>query len=262
MKKFIICLGLTIPVLFFATTTHAQLLKKLKDKVEKKVLDKPEEQKKTDNSSSPSENDQNQTNNNGKPTNKGGGGLKNTAPPDVNQQITEAEQAHGAGNYSDARYSIQQALIGVEIQLGREVLKSLPQTVASLPKDTLQDKVMSTQWGWSNMTIQRVYTDKKDKQLTITIGNNSVYSAFSNAYFNNMYVQQANAENQKSKQVRIKGNKAIIEYDDSKGYTLIMPMGQTSVIVWECINFADENEVMTTAGSFDIDGIKKLMGEK
>ncbi len=262
MKKIAACIVLLALSAFVATETQAQLLKKLKDKVEKKVLDKTDGNKKDDNSSSSSGNEQEQTNTGGKPTNKGGGGLKNTAPPDVNQQITDAEQAHKAGNYSDARYSIQQALMGVEIQLGREILRSLPDTVVKLPKDTLQDKVMSTQWGWNNMTIQRVYTDQKDKQLTITIGNNSMYSAFASAYFNNMYVQQANAENQKSKQVRVKGNKAIIEYDDSKGYTLIMPMGQTSLIVWECINFADENEVISTASSFDIDGIKKMMGEK
>ena len=56
---------------------------------------------------------------------------------------------------------------------------------------------------------------------------------------------------------RLKGNKSIIQYEDSKGYTLITPIGQTSMIVWECTNFADENEVMNAANSFDIDGIKK-----
>jgi hypothetical protein len=262
MKKGIIYFLLLCISAFAAADTHAQFLKKLKDKAEKKILGTTDESKKTDNSSSSGSGNEQEQSNSGKPSNKGGGGLKNTPPPDVNQQITDAEQAHTAGNYSDARYSIQQALMGVEIQIGREVLKSLPAAIASLPKDTMQDKVASTQWGWNNMTIARVYTDKKDKQLTITIGNNAIYSGFANAYFMNAYMQEANAQNQKSKQVKVKGNKAIIEYDDSKGYTLIMPMGQSSLIVWECINFADENEVMAAASSFDIDGIKKMMGEK
>jgi hypothetical protein len=262
MKKGIIYILLLCLPAFITADTHAQILKKLKEKAEKKVLGTPEETKKTEDNSSTGNNQNQNQNNSGGPTNKGGGGLKNTPPPDVNQQIADAEQAHTAGNYSDARYSIQQALMGVEIQIGRQVLKSLPPTVANLPKDTLQDKVASTQWGWNNMTIERIYTDTKDKQLKITIGNNSIYSGFANAYFMNAYMQQANAENQKSKQVKVKNNKAIIEYDDSKGYTLIMPMGQSSLIVWECINFADENEVMAAANSFDIDGIKKMMGEK
>ena len=266
MKKIAMCIVLLALSAIAVTESQAQILKKLKDKMEKKVLDKSDKKTETPSSTgnegNNESNDQPAANSGGRPTNKGGGGLKNTEPPDVKKQIAEAEQAHTAGNYSDARFSIQQALMGVEIQLGRQILKSLPDTVNMLPKDTLQDRVMSTQWGWNNMTIQRIYTDQKDKQFTITIGNNSAYAAFANAYFNNMYMQQANMENQKSKQVRVKGNKAIIEYDDSKGYTLIMPMGQASLIVWELINFASEDEVMSTASTFDIDGIKKMMGEK
>ena len=45
--------------------------------------------------------------------------------------------------------------MGVEIQLAREILKSLPATINSLPKDTLQDKVMSTQWGGVTLSMQR-----------------------------------------------------------------------------------------------------------
>jgi hypothetical protein len=111
------------------------------------------------------------------------------------------------------------------------------------------------------MPIQRVYR-KDDKQLTITIGNNSVYSGFVSMYFANAGMVEANAEKQNIKQVRVKGNKALIQYDDSKGYTLMMQMGQTSLIVWECINFANEQEVMTAANTFDIDGIKKMLGEQ
>jgi hypothetical protein len=175
--------------------------------------------------------------------------------------MTEAETAFTAKNYSDARYSIQQALVGVELQLGRELLRSLPEQVNNLPKDTTQDKVTSTQWGWNNMTIQRVYWDKKDKQTTITIGNNPMYGQAMNLYFNSGYIE-ANNKDQNMKQVKVKGNKGIIQYDDSKGYTLIVSIGQTSMIVWDCINFADEAEVMRTAETFDIDAIKKKLGEQ
>lgn len=262
MKKFV-CFVCLIAALALSNAVAAQgLLKKIKDKVVNKTLDK-EIEKKTGTTPEPQTgNDNNNSNNSaGKPTNKGGGGLTNTEPPDVKAQMADAETAHGAKNYSDARYSLQQALMGVEIQLGRQILKSLPDTIVLLPADTLQDKVMSTQWGWNNLSIQRVYR-KEDKQLTITIGNNGLYSGLVTMYFANAGMMEANNEKQNFKQVRVKGNKAIIQYDDSKGYTLMMQMGQTSLIVWECINFANEQEVMTAANSFDIDGIKKMMGEQ
>jgi hypothetical protein len=261
MKKtlllLLLCSGLC------AVQANAQLLKKLKEKAQDAVSKKvdPGSGNSNENTNNGAA-DQQSNSNTGKPVNKGGGGLKNSTPPDVNQQIADAETAHAAAKYSDARYSIQQALVGVEIQLGREILKSLPNPVVKLQKDTTQDKVYSAQWGWNNMTIQRVYTDNKDKQLTVTIGNNAMYAGIAYAYFNNPYGVQANAENQNMKQTRVKGNKAIIEYSDSKGYTLMVPMGQSSLIVWECINFADENEVMAAANAFDIEGIKKSLGEQ
>jgi len=249
-----------------AEPAEAQFLKKLKDKAKEAVNKTVGGTDKNTNTNSTGESQDNNSNNStssgGKPTNKGGGGLKNTTPPDVTQQIADAETAHTAAKYSDARYSIQQALVGVEIQLGREILKGLPSPVVALEKDTTQDKVSSTQWGWNNLTIQRVYSDKKDKQLTVTIGNNALYAGMANLYFNNAYGVQADANNQNVKQTKVKGNKAIIEYDDSKGYTLMVSLGQSAMIVWECINFADENEVMAAANSFDIDGIKKSLGEQ
>lgn len=261
MKKFM-CSVCLVAALALSTAVPAQgFLKKIKDKVVNKAIDK-EVDKKTGGASESSESgNNNNSSSSGKPTNKGGGGLTNTEPPDVKVQMAEAETAHGAKNYPDARYSIQQALMGIEIQLGRQILRSLPDKVVEIPEDTLQDKVMSTQWGWSNLSIQRVYR-KGDKQLTITIGNNGLYSGVVNMYFANAGMMEANNEKQNFKQVRVKGNKAIIQYDDSKGYTLMMQMGQTSLIVWECINFANEQEVMTAATSFDIDGIKKMMGEQ
>ena len=240
----------------FSYAGEAQLLKKLKQKINNAVG--------TNSSSNSSTNSESSNNNSssGTPTNKTGGGLTNTTPPDVNQQIADAEKSQAAGDYSDARYSIQQALVGIELQIGKQVLQSLPESVSGLQKDTMQNKVMSTQWGWNNLSIQSVYK-KDDKQMTITIGNNVAYSGFVNMYFNSAYAQASNnGDNKNVKQTKLKSYKALITYDDSKGYTLMVPLGQSSLVVWECVNFATEQDVMNAAGAFDIDGIKKMLGEQ
>ena len=267
MKR-LFCLFLLTSAILSGNAANAQgFLKKVKDKANQ-AIDKAagkEVEKKTGipaDDQSTNSNSGSNSNSSGKPTNKGGGGLSNTEPPDVKIQMTEAETAHNAKNYSDARYSLQQALMGVEIQLGRQILRSLPPTVVALPADTMQDKVASTQWGWSNLSIQRAYKNNADKQMTITIGNAGIYAGLATLYFSNAGMMEANADKQNFKQVKVKGNKAIIQYEDSKGYTLIASIGQTSMIVWECINFANEQEVMTAANSFDIDGIKKMLGEQ
>ena len=246
-------------ILCCAYHSDAQFLKKLKDKVNNAMGNNSN----ADNSNSSSNQNNTTNSSSGSPTNTRGGGLTNTTPPDVNQQIADAEKAQASGNYSDARYSIQQALMSIELQIGKQILQSLPNTVSGLEKDTTQNKVMSTQWGWNNLTIQSVYK-KGDQQLTVTIGNNTVYTGLIDMYYNNAAYMQtsSNGNNQNVKQTKVKDYKALITYDESKGYTLLVQLGQSSLIAWECVNFPTEQSVMDAANAFDVDGIKKMLGEQ
>jgi hypothetical protein len=272
-KMTIIWAALSLAMLLHGQSSAQGFMKKLKDKaadVANKVVDKKVDQAVgidgqggTNNASGNGNGAAGGAGNStrsGGPTNKVGEGLKNTTPPDVNQQITEAETANAAGNFSDARYSIQQALLGIEIQMGKEILKSLPATVVGLAKDTLEDRVTSTQWGWANLTIQRVYK-KDDKQLTVLVGNNSAYAGFMNILFAGN-LTESNGQTQNFKQIKVKGNKAMIKYDQSTGYTVLIQIGQAGMISFDGVNFATEQDMMSAVNAFDIDGIKKMLGEK
>src|SRR5678815_2388430 len=118
MKKCLYLVCMAAGLMLWSKGDAQGLLKKVKDKVNKAVdksLDKKVEEKTGIPSDESGGNSSGNSNSNsGGPTNKGGGGLTNTEPPDVKAQMAEAETAHGAKNYSDARYSLQQALMGVE----------------------------------------------------------------------------------------------------------------------------------------------------
>ena len=266
--KIAICLGIAV---FCCTTIQAQLLKKLKEKAENaanKVVDKKVDDKvnggNNDNNNGNSGNNSGGTNGNapkyGKPSNKGGAGIV-SAPPDVNENLTSAETAFKGNNLSDARYAVQQAMLGVELQIGNEILKSLPATVAGIKKDSMQDQVTSTGWGWAGLTIQRVYVEG-EKQFTTTIANNSLWLSAINMYLANGGYAQNSGGQQNWKQTKVKGYRAVIEYNESSGYKLSVPIGQTSIILFEGINFANEQDMMNAANQIDIDGIKKHLGEK
>jgi hypothetical protein len=268
LLKFFLCCALAT---FYVSTTNAQgLLKKIKnaadraaDKVADKVIDKktdeaiygpdgnPNNNKGTSSSGTPG---------NRKPGNKGGGGLI-TTPPNVGENLTAAETAFKGGNYGDARYAVQQAMLGVELEIGQKILKTLPAAVVGLDKDTAADQVTSTGWGWSGLTIHREY-GKEDKQFRLTIANNAVWMNALNLYFNNMGYAQTNGGEQKWKQIKVKGNRAVIEYDDNTGYKVSVPLGQTSLLVYEGVNFASEADMMTAVNAIDVDMIKKQLGEK
>lgn len=263
IKSGLICMaicGLALPI------SAQSLLKRIKQSVEsaaEKKIDK-EINKKLGNDSSP--NNPNQQNapdgstNKNHPSNKGGAGLI-TTPPDVNANITNAETAFKANQYGESRYAIQQAMLGVEMEIGKKILTNMPNSVAGLTAQKDEDKVTSTGWGWAGLTIYREYL-QGDKQLKATIANNSVWMNAVNLFLVNGAYGQTTNDEQKWKQTKLKGYKAVIEYDESSGYKLSVPIGQTSLLMFEGVNFGNETDLMTAANSFDIDGIKKTLGEK
>ncbi|MBX7125009.1 MAG: hypothetical protein K1X47_04905 [Cyclobacteriaceae bacterium] len=266
--------------LFIAASTNAQLLNRLKQKAENKLenklenaLDKKLGTGNNNQNQNPNQNQnqipggdnngngQNGPGGNGNRSNKGGGGLIST-PPDVNQNLKDADDAYKKGTFGEARYSIQQAMLGVELEIGNQILKSLPESIAGLKKDAGSDQVTSAGYGWAGLTIQRRYDGKDDKQLTTTIANNSAWMSAINMYFSaGGYAQQTNGQ-QNWKQIKIKGYRAIIEYSDGSGYKISVPIGQSSLLVYDGVNFSSEAEITAAANEIDIDGIKKMLGEQ
>lgn len=260
LKTFALC---TIATIALTTVQGQGLLKKIKNAANNAAStvinpqgDNNQQTTQGNNSGAPGQNNTGGKNN---PSNRGGQGLV-TTPPNVNENLSSAETAFKNASYAEARYSIQQAMLGVEMEIGQKILKSLPETVAGLKKDEKADQVTSTGWGWVGLTIQREY-EEGDKQLRVIIANNNAWMQAVNLYFNSGYAQTTGGE-QKWKQTKVKGYRAIIEYDESSGYKLSIPLGQTSLIVYEGVNFATEQEMMNAANIIDIDGIKKQLGEK
>ncbi len=238
-------------------------LKQKADEAASKALEKKAKEKlgiEEENAGNPSgESGGNSTGSN-RPTNTTGGGLT-TTPPDVNRNLADAETSYKAGSYGDARYAVQQAMLGVEMEIGAKVLKSMPGTVSGLDKVAESDQVTSSGYGWVGLTIQREYR-KGDKQLTTTIANNSAMMAAVSMFMaSGGYSQTTNGE-QNWKQTKLQDHRAIIEYDESSGYKLSVPLGQTSLMLFEGVNFTSEQDMMAAANAFDIAGIKNMLGEK
>lgn len=258
MKKLFVLSGVLL-FLFFMTGQDGfsqGILKKMKEKTEDKIVKEvfgEESETETNNTES-----SDQSSSSSKTANKGGEGLTNTAP-DVKQNINDAEAAYKNKELTDARYSIRQALLGVEMEMGKKVLEGLPNSVNGLNKVDEEDKVTSASIGFVGLIIERVYRND-DKELRFTVGNDAALLAPANMYLSGAYVQSTDEPNQK--QVKFKDYRGVLEYDESSGYKLSVPFGQSSIMIVEGINFANEQEIMGAAEEFDIDKIKKELGEQ
>ncbi len=250
-----------IMVLSISTLPAQDLFNKLKRKAGEKVIDKLGGKPNTTNPGNTNPNTGAGTNSNNDPSNKGGGGLIST-PPDVNQNLTDAGTAFKSGSYGEARYAVQQAMLGVELEIGNKILKSLPAAVSQLKSQGDEDQVTSTGYGWAGLTIHREYSDDKDKEFRLTVANNAVWMSSVNMYLSGGGYAQTTGSQQNWKQTKVKGYRAIIEFSESSGYKLSVPIGQSSMIVFEGVNFASEPDMMAAANTIDIDGIKKMLGEQ
>lgn len=254
MKKIMMVLSV---LLLYQASANAQILKKLKEKAENaagRVIDKKIEEK-VDSVAQPNTG----TRGKNRMSNTEGAGLI-TTPPDVKENLNSSETAFKAQNYGAARYAIQQAILGVEMEIGNKLLKSLPETIAGLPKEADQDQVTSSGWGWAGLNIHRSYQGE-NKQFTLTIANNSLLSVINQFLVGGAYGQSTGGQ-QKWKQIMVKGNKAIIEYDAGSGYKVSIPLGQSSLLAFEGVNFATEQEMISAVNEFNIEDIKKTLGEK
>lgn len=268
-----------VGAILFAASAQGQVLNRLKQRVENRgeqkageAIDKLFNGKKND-SNNGNQSGQNGAGNNGQngsgsgtggtsnnASNRGGAGLIST-PPDVKKNLTDAEVSYKKSSFGEARYAVQQAMLGVELEIGNQILNSLPETVVGLAKRNEDDQVTSTGYGWAGLTIQRMYADSKEKELEVVIANNAAWMTGINAYLSMGYAQQTNGT-QNWKQTKLKSYRAIIEYSDGSGYKLSVPLGQSSIIIFNGVNFATEPEMMKACENFNIDGIKKQLGEQ
>ncbi|MEM9848560.1 MAG: hypothetical protein AAF847_11765 [Bacteroidota bacterium] len=237
------------------TTAEAQLLRKIKQKAEQavdravdRVIDKEVDKALGT--------DSNQSSDSGYNSNIDGQGKKLT-PPDVAMNITQANEAVSNAQYSEAKFAIQQALLGVELEIGYEILDGLPTTIDGMNFLEAEDRVSSTGFGFAGFTVGRIYEGSKKALNFSIVSNNLLITSYSSMINSGSY---ANSEGD-YKSVMVDGNKGILQYNNGN-YELGIPLGQSSLLVIECDGFTDEQAVMNAVNQFKINDIKALLGEQ
>ncbi len=267
MKNFIsLCCAVLLLTLVFNTAYPQGLLNRLKKKTGQKIFKKADEAI-DDAIFGKDKNDPYNSGHTSQPGNNSGTNTANTKgggliiePPDVLKNIDEAEQAFGVKNYGSAKYATRQAMLGIEMEIGHNILETLPKSVDGLNVVAEKDQVTSMSYGFVGLMMQRVYKGG-DKELRVNIGNNSVWLNAANMMLaGGAYSTTSNDQNYK--QTTFKGYRSVLQYDSHSGYTLSVPFGQSSIFVLNGINYESEEKIMSAAQYFDIEPIKKELGEK
>ncbi|GEM_PF-7025463 len=179
---------------------------------------------------------------------------KKLSPPNINELLDNAKAALGREQYSNARYEVKEAVKGVELEIGYQVLDAMPKNVNGLSSNDENDGIVSTGMGFVGLMITRYYEGSK-QQITSTVGNNSAMGASYSYLMNTGYA----SSNDNYKSMTIQGYRGTLSFDGNNTYTLGIPFGQSSVFVLECDGFADEDEVKTAVENFDIAKFEDLL---
>ncbi len=240
--------------------SQGRFIRKIQEKAEDKAIEEIFKEKNPKQNEEPQVNQEPANDESNTARQRKSGGLTQAAP-DVVQNIGDAETAYRDQKYTESKAAVRQALWGVELEIGQKILKSLPEDIEGLKSAKEEDRVTSSGIGFVGLIIERVYRGKDEMELRSMVGNDAALLGLAGAYMaGGMYVNTTDETNQKT--TRFKDHRAMIQYDDYEGYTLSVPFGQSSVFVVKGVNFDSESHFMTAAENFDIEIIKKELGEQ
>lgn len=179
-------------------------------------------------------------------------------PPDVIEQIKNAESAFESVSYNETRFYIKEAIRGIELEIGHDILMSMPDNINGIDYEENEDKVYSTGVGFAGMEVSRTYYGS-DGLIRASIANSAAFNSAAK-----MALSSGNYSgfDDNSKIIRYKEYKALVELDESSGFELSVPFGQSSVFILKCEICQTEDELFSIADNFDFNEFKNLFGEE
>ena len=178
----------------------------------------------------------------------------------VQSQLTEANNAYGSGNYEDARFALQQALVELDKLIGEAILNSLPTNLSGLTADTEQDEMTGGAAGITGVYVQRHYLGDGEQLIDLEVVTNSPIMAMVNASLTNPLLASMSGGSQSV--VKIAGYKSLVEKmdrsDGTEQYEVKIPVNDSMILV-RTEGFS-QNETINIANTIDVRGIAKLVG--
>ena len=149
---------------------------------------------------------------------------------EFDQQIAKAKSAYDAGNYEESRFAVQNALHEINVKIGQEVLKVLPEKVNDMPCNPTSDQVTGSGTDYAGLFINRIWEKTEAGHLEFSLISDSPLMKTVNTFLALPLVMGGADSNQKK--IKVEGYKAMLEknIDENSnvtGYSLMLPYSNT-----------------------------------
>ena len=176
---------------------------------------------------------------------------------DVNGQLNTATSSYASGDLENARFSLQEALNGVNQAIGEDILNLLPTTLGGMDVIAGNDNVTGTNMGFAGLYVNRDYQKDTIRDASLEIISDSPMLATVNSLLamSTMFVSDPN-----QKRIKVGSYKALLnksEYNDIVTYEIQMPFGN-SMMTFKTNGIGDEAEVTGLMNSLPIADIVRL----
>lgn len=174
------------------------------------------------------------------------------------KQLASARTAYSSGDLEDSHFSLQQALQELDMIIGKEVLKLLPENLDVLKVNSKDDNVTSN-IGFVGATIHRSYGDA-EKKADLQIISNSPLIASLNTILN-LPLLGGMMRDENSKTIKVQGYKARMERSDAGNgkfnYKLDIPF--SSALLTFSVDNSTESEIISMASKIPLKEISQLI---
>jgi hypothetical protein len=175
------------------------------------------------------------------------------------KDIAAAKTSYGAGKLEEAHFALQQTLVELDITIGKEVLKLLPEKMDTLKVNTKEDNVTGNV-SFVGATIHRSY-GSGNKKAEVQIVNNSPLLGTLNAFMTSPLLAGLGNDG-KTKVIKVQGYKSRLTKEENSNanvpsYKLEIPFSN-ALITLE-VNNSTESEIATMANSIPLEKIAKLI---
>ncbi len=174
------------------------------------------------------------------------------------KQLASARTAYSSGDLEDSHFSLQQALQELDMIIGKEVLKLLPENLDVLKVNSKDDNVTSN-IGFVGATIHRSYGDA-EKKADLQIISNSPLIASLNTILN-LPLLGGMMRDENSKTIKVQGYKARMERSDAGNgkfnYKLDIPF--SSALLTFSVDNSTESEITAMASKIPLKEISQLI---
>ncbi len=177
---------------------------------------------------------------------------------EVENNLNDARAAYNNGDLENARFALQQAMYELDLVIGHEILKLLPENMGNLNFSDADDMVGSVNMGFIGLHLSRNYKNDQNQRAELQIIADSPLLAGINA----ILALPVIGRDPNQKRIRIDGYRGLLEKSESSDGTVSwdmqIPFGSSLLTV----NFKDineENAVMEMANTIPIQQIARLL---